>query len=162
MPDVVEYSELTEQQLAHIYPRLRDYDRQELEIFGYTDENAWQQVQNSDQAICGILNGEPVCVFGYSLTPTTIRFGFFGTDKIERYWKRITKGARSYLRFQMQQHPSHKPVIEVWEKHHQSRRWLRLLGFQESSTYRTTNKGRTIFLHFYKYNKAETIWHKPT
>ena len=156
MRDTVEFSELSETQLAYIFPRLREYDRQELEIFGYTDENAWEQIQHCDQAICGILNNEPVCVFGYSLTPTTMRFGFFGTDKVERYWKRITKGAQSYLKYQMQQHPSHRPVIEVWEQHTQSRRWLKLLGFEESSTYRTTSKGRTIFLHFNKYNKARS------
>jgi hypothetical protein len=147
------FTELTETQLNFVLTNLREHDEVELNIFGITAENAWGHMQNMDENICVEIDGEPICVFGYVLTATTIRFNFFGTHKVDTNWKQITKSADSYITYYMRKFPLRRGVIEVWEGHVNSRRWLRLLNFIETCAYRSTKYGRTIFVEYNKYNK---------
>ena len=147
------FTELHEHQLDFVIANLREHDAVELSIFGVQQDNAWQHMQTMNENICVEINGEPICVFGYVLTATTIRFNFFGTDKVDENWKQITRSAQSYISYYMRKFPLHRGLIEVWEGHVNSRRWLKLLNFRETQAYRKTKHGRTIFVEYNKYNK---------
>ena len=155
MREEISFSELSKEQLSFVIQHLRDYDRVELGISGWTPENAWDRSCTCDETLCGMVNGRPVCVFGYVTTPTTIRFNFYGTDEVAQNWFQITRSAKAYIDYIRKKYWYLTPVIEVWEGHHQSRRWLKRLGFEETQSYRTTPHGRTIFLKFNKYNKED-------
>jgi hypothetical protein len=143
---------MDEQQLDFIIQNLRPADETELLAAGITPKNAWEKLQSCDENIAVEIDGEPLCVFGYVLTAATIRFNFFGTQKVEQNWKQITRSVRSYMHYYIRKYPTLKGVIEVWEGHTTSIRWLKLLGFAETAAYRRTKYGRLIFVQFNKYN----------
>ena len=147
------FTELNEQQLDTVIKNLREHDAVELSIFGVNADNAWRHMQNMDENICVEIDGVPICVFGYVLTALTIRFNFFGTKCVDKNWKQITRSADSYIQYYMRKFPLRRGIIEVWEGHKNSRRWLKLLNFKETSAYRSSKYGRTIFVEYNKYNK---------
>lgn len=148
------FTTLTEQQLSYILKNLRPHDEIELRIFDMNQNNAWKYMSEMAENICVEICGEPICVFGYLLTKSTIRFNFFGTSKVDQNWKQITKSADSYISYYMKKYPLHRGIIEVWEGHTNSRRWLKMLNFVETKSYRKTKHGRTIFVEYNKYNKT--------
>ena len=153
MIDGVTFTNITEQQTLYIWDNLRDYDKVELQAAKFTRENIYEFLQANDETVCGLMNDVPVAIFGYVTTTATIRFNFFATNECKDYWKTITKSARSYMRWNIQKYPALRPIIEVWEKHLESRMWLKYLGFRETRAYRRTPYGKLIFVEYDKYSK---------
>ena len=76
--------------------------------------------------------GKPGAVFGHSLVGYLLYFHFLGTDEVTENIKLFTRFARQYINEISDQHFEYRPVVAVWEDHHQSRAWLRLLGFEDT------------------------------
>ena len=143
----------TEEHVTHIWNNLREADKVELAVDGMTAENAFQYISHWNEAQCGLADGEPVAIFGYTQTAATIRFNFFCTPRADSFWKTITKTAKSYIKWNVRNFPQLRPVIEVWEGHTQSLRWLKHLGFKPTGAFRYTPHGKLIFVEYDKYKE---------
>lgn len=152
MQEGATFEPLTKKHFNYIWKHMRDYDKVEMNIVGGTSNaKAWKIYKACDENIVGLVDNVPICLFGHTHTINTIRFNFISTDEVNKYWKQITKSARSYINWIMSQNPKKRGVIEVWEEHEPSRKWLKILGFRETNTFRNTIYGKTIFVEFHKY-----------
>lgn len=153
MIEGVTFTYLNEEQCNYIWDNMREHDKVETEAFGFTKENAFRSLQTCNETVCGLKDDVPVAIFGFITTPGTIRFNFLATKDCEKYWLTITKIAKSYIKYNINNFPQLRPIIEVWEGHTVSRRWLKLFGFEETKAYRFTPKGKMIFMEYNKYKQ---------
>lgn len=131
---------------------MREADRVELQAAGVTAENFKDALKHTTETQVVLDDGVPLAMYGYVIYGKTIRFNFFATDECRRYWKTITRSARSYMRYHIEKNPHHRAILEVWEGHDAARRWLQRLGFVELKAYRYTAHGRMIYMEYRRRN----------
>ena len=114
--------------LDHVRANLRDYDRRELEIQGYGDE---QFLAHLDQPYSYALKheGEPVACGGAVPFGTRLFFWGFGTDAADRHMLEVHKISTGFLTWIERIEWQRLPSVLVWEGHARSLRWLERLGF---------------------------------
>lgn len=140
---------MTAADLAYVAARLRDYDRRELAVQGYGDQ---QFADHLDQAYSYALkldDGTPVAVGGAirpeehaafrdlqlgGAVPFNNRLFVwgFGTPEAERYMLDIHKASRAFLAFLDDVEWQRSQTVLVWAGHQKSIRWLRHLGFRKT------------------------------
>ena len=115
----------------YIAANLRRADYDEALAFHGRDpvEVLEETFAQSDVSWTGLLDGEPVCIFGvvcYDLLETTGRPWFVATDKILRMQKTFLKMSRPYLALMQGKYMR----LENWvdERNDASLRWLNWLG----------------------------------
>lgn len=146
----IEFTYLEPEQMDFIWENMRETDKRELEIHGYTDDNYQDRMKNWDQVICGLYKGSPVAVYGYFLRQNIIYFGFFSTNEIKHFYKTMTKIARIYIQNRLDEFPDKDGVILVWEKHREAIIWIKRLGFHHAPSFVDTKFGRLLYMR--KYN----------
>ena len=144
----VSFSYVDEEQFFYIWDNLREHDRIELTVVGVTRENAIERMSWCDETQIGSIDGVPLAVIGYVTTAATIRFNFFATDECDKHWLLITRMSKAYVQYNIKKHPHLRPIIEVWEGHSTSVRWLKLLGFKPTGAYRHTPFGKMLFVEY--------------
>ena len=144
----VSFSYPSEEQVHHILDNLREHDKVELSVVGMTRENAFERLSQCDETQIGSYDGEPVAVIGYMTTAATIRFNFFSTNECNKHWLLITRMAKAYVQYNIKKYPQLRPIIEVWEGHSTSVRWLKILGFKPTGAYRHTPYGKMLFVEY--------------
>jgi hypothetical protein len=142
----ITYTDLTVDQLDHIWANLRALDRVELEVAGFDDSNYRSILSPSRFMMCGLLDCEPAAAFGHESNGYCLYFFFFGIDAVDRFPVTMTRMARAYIDARCEEYPHLLPLIGVHDQHHVSRRWLKRLGFVESGAYCDAPKGRLLLV----------------
>lgn len=126
-----EIVQATEAHAHALAPKMRNKDALECEAYGHTTLSALLVGLNSSvEVFTGTVDGEPVCMFGYSL-PCLIgdeaEPWLLGTDEMARHATAFLRRNRPFIadlrkRFR-------RLSGWVYEQNHSSVRWLRWLGF---------------------------------
>lgn len=121
---------------------LREYDREEVSRWGFSEMELISSFDKLTPWLVVKLNREPVAVYSHTLTSHLCHFEFLGTSAVDRRLMRLTRSARLYIDHVSAAQPFHRPVVFVWEGHHQSRDWLKYLGFLDTgnSVWRGENR----------------------
>lgn len=119
--------------LAHIASHLRDQDLAELAAAGWDDPAVAirESVKRSQWTQVGLVDGEPVCVFGCAvygslLTPVGTPW-LLGTDGLVAHRRVLHRWARRYIAAMLAEYP--RLVNAVHAENTVSVRWLKALGF---------------------------------
>jgi len=137
---------LTADQLDYIWANLRESDRAELAVCGRNDSNYRDYLTECTDQRCGLVDGEPVCMFGYTVAGSHIWVGFIATDRCEQWWKTITKVAHRYLSTIQEVYPDHTISVAVHDQHITAQRWLRHLRFDPTGEDVVHPTGRVLIM----------------
>lgn len=115
-----------------IAKNMREADRQELWASGLvTPELALKSaIKASDKAWTGLINDEPVCMFGVSRGTIAARIGspwLLGTDALEMYQVPFLRRCRGYVSEMTEGFDTLINYVDA--RNAKSIRWLRWLGF---------------------------------
>lgn len=133
----VEIREARAEDIAPLAERMRPADRDEVwAAHGHTPEQALQvSLDASTMAWTGLVDGEPVCMFGVG--PISILGGrgapwLLGTDKIERWPRTFLRRCRRCVKAMLTVYPTLENFVD--DRNEVSKRWLRWLGFEMGQT----------------------------
>lgn len=142
----------TAEDIPAIAARMRAADRNEIEAsHGHTPEQALtSSLQHSTAAWTGLIDGEPVCMFGVG--PISILAGrgapwMLGTDQIERWPRTFLRRCRPCVEAMLAVYPYLENYVD--DRNEKSKQWLRWLGFRVSAEPVTLRNG-AVFRHFEK------------
>jgi len=128
----VEIREARQEDIAALAERMREADRQEVQAsHGHTaDEALTSSLAASTVAWTGLINGEPICMFGVG--PISILAGrgapwMLGTDLIEKSPKTFLRRCRPCVSRMLSVYPYLENYVH--EQNSVSIKWLRWLGF---------------------------------
>lgn len=127
---------LNRDDLRFVWKHLRTYDLLELTLQGYDEKNVYRAL-NNEVALAGKYRRDPFCAFGGHETQGAVFIWFFATNEFYRHWRKITKLAGPFIAELRKRYPGKAVLVEVWEKHEESLRWLCRLGFERTNHYRT-------------------------
>lgn len=133
---------LNRDDLRFVWRNLRLYDLLELTLQGYDDKNVMRAL-NNPVALSGKYRSDPFCVFGCHETEGTVFIWFFATNDFARHWRKIHKVSTQFIQEVRQRFPGKHVLVEVWEAHEESMRWLKRIGFERTNHYRVV-KGETL------------------
>lgn len=122
---------LTVDDVNYIWTHLREHDRLELDLMDETQERIGRYA-TMENAFCAKLGTEPFLAFGAGETPKSVFVWFFATDEVRHHWRRIHKLAQAFLQMLRVKYAGKYILVDVWEKHNQSRHWLKRLGFEDT------------------------------
>lgn len=144
------------QRARKIWSRLKEVDRQELAI--QCEGDPCKRL-TSGGWWAAMIGREPVACFGHwpfeqqfhagipePVRGTTLWFGFAATTLITPgMWPSITSMAQSYVTNRSLEHRHLRARAMVWDKHVESIRWLKVLGFEDTGI-RLNLKGETMII----------------
>ncbi len=120
--------------LVSVAARMRAHDAEECRLMsGLRPVDALRVgVAGSDVAVCALVDGEPVVIFGGSngsaIDPCNGTIWELGTTWIDCHPKTFAKHSRSALRMLWDALDVERAGNMVWVENHASRRWLYWLG----------------------------------
>lgn len=128
----VEIREATLDDIPHLAARMRQSDRDEVAAStGHTAEEALtSSLLGSTQTWTGLIDGEPVCMFGVG--PLSVLAGrgapwMLGTDTLERWPRTFLRRCRPCVAAMLSVYPWLENYVD--ERNTLSKKWLAWLGF---------------------------------
>lgn len=132
---------------THFYrvaKKLREYDRRELEVQNLPLE--WENFKDKGGFV--VFDKRPIAMFGVSVGLGAMYFWFLATEEWEenpRHWITCHMFAQEFIDQMQVKHFGKRALIQVWEKHEQSVKWINRLGFKYTGHY--TNRGDERLLY---------------
>jgi len=128
---MIEMRTATAEDISAVRANVRAENLAELEVVGLgLDEVLDWSLNNSVEALCGVIDGEPVCLFGVSCTedPGIGCPWMVGSNAIDRHRVAFLRASRA----KVDEWLTHWPVMMNWVDARNTRglRWLRFLGFE--------------------------------
>ncbi|WP_421876616.1 hypothetical protein [Pacificispira sp.] len=125
---------LTEQTLDYLWRNFRDIDRRECEAVGITEDNyRYYYLEMAPEPwIVALVDGVPVCMMGCWPIKHCVWFCLLGTEQMDRYWVRLTRNARSFIKNRLDDYLGCRGMVVILEEATQARRWLEYLGFEQT------------------------------
>lgn len=123
---------LTKERLDYVWSNLRPQDKIECELQGMDENNYQNLLAYSDNPLAGLKSKTPFCCFGVIPRERVIHHWFVGTTQLDdepKLWFLIHPIAKAWIAREGAKHFGKKQVVEVWEGHTQSIKWLKRLGF---------------------------------
>ena len=128
---MIEMRTATAEDISAVRANVRAENLAELEVVGLgLDEVLDWSLNNSWEALCGVIDGEPVCLFGVECTedPEIGCPWMVGSNAIDRHRVAFLRASKA----KVDQWNTHWPVLMNWVDARNVRglRWLRFLGFE--------------------------------
>jgi hypothetical protein len=117
-----------------LIPRLRHYDRLEMEMSGFVNLTSEEQV-NMHTELYSVFDENNVlqAMYGCVAGPVLLYLTFVGTDEIFNHTKLYTKNARAYIYNRKDRYFWITPTVCVHPENSHSRKWMeRALGFTDT------------------------------
>ena len=128
----------TAEDLDYIWQNLREPDRREVELQGLTNEN-YKRLLDYPEALVGKYQGTPVCFFALCYTDKVVYLICIATEQIYSVFKYFHVGAMCFVETVRQRHWNRRILVEVWEEHNHSIKWLKRLGFKPKFRWKRNN-----------------------
>lgn len=125
---------LTADHLKYIWEHLREYDRVELEL-QYEDADSILRYADYEGSLCGLQDNVPFCAWGTAERHSTYFHWFFATELLEEQpalWRIIHRVGKEWLAQVTAEKFGKRGLVQVWEEHKTSIRWLERLGFERT------------------------------
>ena len=134
-PDRLVTHDLNFDHYEYVINNMRHWDHMEIMLMGFTKPLLVRHFDHM-RGLTATHDDTPVLAAGYKQTEDACWWWFFGTPMVRDFFNEITTGSNRYIEKVMQQHRHKRHVVQVWNKHQDSVKWLNILKFQQFSSYR--------------------------
>jgi hypothetical protein len=124
-------TELDRPALDYVWQHMRRRDREEVLLQGLTNDNYAAMILANSEKFSTSLDGVPLAVFGAIETKGCFWIFFMATDALRRHLRLFTDCAIGFIEYLRRKYFGKRCLVNVWQEHTQSVRWLASLGFAE-------------------------------
>lgn len=82
----------------------------------------------------------PVLCAGYQTFPNVYWYWFIATPLVRDFFKNITREAKRMITKNQKTNPQARHIVQVWNKHQDSVKWLNILKFKPFSSFFVGNE----------------------
>ena len=130
---------MTRNHYDYVVRNMRQWDEMEVMLQGYTKTQLMEMFDNL-HGVSATHQDIPVLCAGYQTFPKVYWYWFFATPMVRDFFIDITRHAQEMIRENEQRDPDARHVVQVWNKHQDSVKWLNILNFKPFSSFNVGNE----------------------
>lgn len=123
----------------YVIEHMRQWDHMEVMLQGYTKKQLLKMFDNL-QGVSATHEDIPVLCAGYQTFPNVYWYWFIATPLVRDFFKNITREAKKMITKNQKTNPQARHIVQVWNKHQDSVKWLNILKFKPFSSFSVGNE----------------------
>jgi len=148
LQDRLNIVELNEQYFNYIWQNRRKEDRKEFLVLGANNDNI-KVLLNCKLKFCAIYDDKPVTAFGAIETDYCFFIWSLSTEYVNNHWKVGTNVTIGFLKG-LNSFPVKRIIAEKWLNATKQIKWLKMIGFKQTTYRRKENGNEFIWLEYIK------------
>ena len=130
---------LNKKHFEYVINHMRWWDEMEIMLQGYTKKKMLEMFDNL-HGVSATYKNIPLLCAGYQTFPNIYWYWFLATPMVTEHFVDITRQARNMIKKNEQQTPKARHIVQVWNKHQHSVKWLNILNFKPFSSFQVGNE----------------------
>lgn len=130
---------LNRQHYQYVVNHMRWWDEMEIMLQGYTKKRMLDMFDDL-HGVSATHGDIPVLCAGYQTFPNVYWYWFIATPMVAEHFVDITRNAQKMIEKNEQETPDARHIVQVWNKHQHSIKWLNILNFKQFSSFNVGNE----------------------
>jgi len=123
----------------YVIDNMRHWDHMEIMLQGFTKRKLLKMFDNL-HGVSATHENIPVLCAGYQTFPNIFWYWFIATPMVKDFFKNITREAKQMIEHNEKSNPDARHIVQVWNKHNDSLKWLNILNFKPFSSFFVGNE----------------------